>query len=112
MLLDHRTAVVTGAAAGIGAAIAERLAESGAQVVLADVDADEGAALAARLNGRGLAACFVRCDVGDLDAIADLKDQAVALHGRVDILVNKRATSPTRCCSCPATWPPASPASS
>lgn len=88
MLLDQKTAVVTGAAAGIGAAIAERLAEAGAQVVLADVNADQGAALAARLAGRGLVAHFVPCDVGDLGAIAALKDHAVAIHDRIDILVN------------------------
>ncbi|MFT3721704.1 SDR family NAD(P)-dependent oxidoreductase [Pseudorhodoferax sp.] len=87
-LLVDKTAVVTGAAAGIGAAIAERLAEAGAKVVLTDVNADQGEALAARLGARGLDASFIRCDVGDLDSVAAMTAQAIAAHGRIDVLVN------------------------
>src|SRR5579875_2866213 len=57
-----RTAVVTGAAAGIGAATARRLAAEGAGVVIADV-AESGEAVAAEINAAGGRAAFVRADV-------------------------------------------------
>ncbi|RKJ95144.1 SDR family NAD(P)-dependent oxidoreductase [Alicycliphilus denitrificans] len=88
MLLENKTAVVTGAAAGIGAAIAQRLAEAGANVVLTDVDTAKGAELAAALAGRGLRAHFMRCDAGDLQSIAAMTAEAIAQHGRIDVLVN------------------------
>lgn len=87
-LLEGRTAVITGAAAGIGAAIAQRLAEAGADVVLTDVNAGQGAKLAQELSGRGLQASFLPCDVSDLDSIAAMTAQAIALHDRIDVLVN------------------------
>ncbi len=59
---EGRSAVVTGGASGLGAAVARRLAERGAQVVIADRDAERGEALAGELGG---AAEFVRCDVTD-----------------------------------------------
>lgn len=55
--------LVTGAASGIGAAVATRFAESGATVVLADVDARRGEALAARIGG-----CFLACDVASAES--------------------------------------------
>ncbi|TYB39331.1 SDR family NAD(P)-dependent oxidoreductase [Actinomadura chibensis] len=55
---DGKVALITGGAHGIGAAVARRLARGGARVVLADVDAEAGGALAAELDG-----AFVRCDV-------------------------------------------------
>ena len=58
--MEGRVALVTGAASGIGAAVAELLALGGARLVLADVDADRGEKLAERVGGR-----FVRCDVGE-----------------------------------------------
>ena len=61
-----KTAVVTGAASGVGAASARRLAEDGAQVVVVDVD-ERGAEVADRVGGR-----FVRLDVGDGDAWIEL----------------------------------------
>lgn len=87
-LIANKTVVVTGAAAGIGAAIAERLAEAGGRIVLTDVDEAQGQALAERLAGRGFEASFIRCDVGDLDAVAAMTARAIEAHGRIDVLVN------------------------
>ncbi|EGD05027.1 dehydrogenase [Burkholderia sp. TJI49] len=88
MLISNKTAVVTGAASRIGAAIAERLAEEGAHVMLTDVDDLRGNELATRLIGRGLKASYLHCDSSNLESIAAMTARAVAQHCRVDVLVN------------------------
>ncbi|MEE8275773.1 MAG: SDR family oxidoreductase [Alphaproteobacteria bacterium] len=87
MGLDGKSAVVTGAARGIGAACAEALARKGARVVLSDIDAAAGEAEAGRLAGEGLDARFVACDVGDKTQVDALVATAVDAHGRLDICV-------------------------
>lgn len=81
--MDNRlgeVAVVTGAARGIGGAIARALASEVAHVVVSDVDAEAGAAMAARIGN----ATFVRCDTGDERDVRALIESA----GPVDVLVN------------------------
>lgn len=78
-----RVCIVTGGAQGIGEACVRRFAREGAVVVLADVDAAHGAALAAELN-----ATFIPCDVGDKAQVDALVAQVLAAHGRIDVLVN------------------------
>jgi len=77
--LDGRVAIVTGAARGIGAAIARRFAAEGAWVALLDIDADAVRAEAARIGGAAFA-----CDVADRASV----EAAVAAAGAADILVN------------------------
>ncbi len=81
--LAGRVCIVTGGAQGIGEACCRRLAREGAHVVMADVDAARGQALAAELK-----ALFVRCDVGDKSQVDALVAEAMAAHGRIDVLVN------------------------
>ncbi|HEV1999684.1 MAG TPA: SDR family oxidoreductase [Xanthobacteraceae bacterium] len=79
-----RTAIVTGAARGIGRACAERLLAEGAKVVIADIDEASGRETAQKL---GPNARFVRCDVGDARDVANLVTLAKA-SGDIDVLVN------------------------
>lgn len=84
-----RIAIITGAASGIGAALARALADKGVDLVLADVDAAGVAALAAELSEPGLIrAKGVELDVRDADAVAAVVDETVAEHGRLDMIFN------------------------
>ena len=78
-----RGCIVTGGAQGIGEACVRRFAAEGAQAVIADVDDLRGKALAQELG-----AMYVRCDVGDKLQVDALVAQALAAHGRIDVLVN------------------------
>ncbi|MEU6646324.1 3-oxoacyl-ACP reductase FabG [Saccharomonospora sp. NPDC046836] len=85
MLLKEKVAVVTGAAQGIGLAIARTFTEHGARVVVADLS-EEGAAGAARELGDS--AWGIACDVSDEDSVRAAFSGAVDRYGRVDVLVN------------------------
>jgi 3alpha(or 20beta)-hydroxysteroid dehydrogenase len=83
--LTGKVAIVTGAARGQGAAIARRFVEEGATVLITDVLAPEGEALAGELGPR---AGFRTLDVSDEAGWADVVQSLLAAHGRIDILVN------------------------
>jgi glucose 1-dehydrogenase len=85
MKLKDRTAIVTGAARGIGRACAERLLAEGARVILTDIDDATGAAARAAL---GDAAHYVHCDVGDKAQVDRMVMDVARKHGAVDILIN------------------------
>lgn len=88
--LTGKVALVTGAARGIGYAIAAKLAENGADVVLFDLCPEEaGAAAAEQISAEyHVNACFRRCDVSDYDAVQETVKAVVKELGGVDILVN------------------------
>jgi len=83
--LDGQTAIVTGAATGIGEAIATRLAASGATVAIVDLDI-EGAARVAATIGRG--AFAIRANITHSVAVEEVVADVLARTGRIDILVN------------------------
>lgn len=91
--LQGRKALITGSTDGIGAAIAQRIAAEGAQVVVTGRNAERGAAVERAIRDRGGAGDFIQADLGlGGEAIFGLADAAVdALGGPVDLLVNNAA---------------------
>jgi NAD(P)-dependent dehydrogenase (short-subunit alcohol dehydrogenase family) len=87
-LLDDRIAIVTGAARGIGRAVARRFAEEGAVVYGVDVVADELTAEMAALAERGLDAVAVPADVSSEVDVDTLVARVLAERGRIDVLAN------------------------
>lgn len=82
--LVGRTAVITGAGGGIGRGIAARFADEGAEIVIAEYDADAGQSAAAEIVAAGGAARFVPTDITDKASVVT----TMALAGPVDIVVN------------------------
>lgn len=83
-----RRVLVTGAARGMGAAIARGFSDGGAHVVLADLDADALASVAADLRDTGRSCSTVVLDVTDGDAVLGARDEVHGEGGRIDVLVN------------------------
>jgi len=88
MTLANQIAIVTGAASGIGRATAQALAEAGARVVVADIDAEGGERTAAALRDQGRQATFVRVDMTDPASIEQFAARVQTEVGAVDVLVN------------------------
>ncbi len=86
--LTGRGALVTGAASGIGAAIADVLAAAGARVALADVDRPGAEAVAERIRASGADARAFRCDVSKRSDVDELVSAAHSAFGRLDVLCN------------------------
>jgi 2-hydroxycyclohexanecarboxyl-CoA dehydrogenase len=88
MRIERKTAVITGAASGIGRATAEALAAAGAHVVLGDIAEDKGKQAAEAIRASGADADFVRLDVTDLASIEAFRGAIYASGRQVDIVVN------------------------
>ncbi len=90
--LGGAVALVTGANRGIGAAIARRLAEAGAHVIVSARRLEAAQAVADDLTSDGMTASAVPCDVARYDQVVAAVEQCLALHGRIDILINNAGT--------------------
>ena len=88
-LLDQRV-IVTGAASGFGAAIAQHLASMGARVLVADLDGTGAQAMADRIGGPTLA-CAV--DISNQDQVQAMAQTAMQAWGGIDVLVNNAGTT-------------------
>ena len=95
--LAGKVAFITGGGGGIGRATAERFAEEGAKVVVADIDGPAGEAAAASARARaansGGDAHFVRCDVTERAAVEAAIAQTIARYGKLDVLHNNAGGS-------------------
>src|SRR5690606_26158502 len=89
--LRSRSCIVTGAATGIGEAIAHLMAEEGGRVAVVDVDEVRGEATAAAIREAGGEAIFIRADVSQEEEVARMTSIVVETFGGVDVLVNNAA---------------------
>ncbi|MDH4155319.1 MAG: 3-oxoacyl-[acyl-carrier-protein] reductase [Nitrospira sp.] len=88
MSLQGRTAIVTGAAQGIGRAIAEALAQAGADIAVADLDPNRSAETVAAVEKNGRKALNLKVNVADTGDTKAMVEQVIKAWGKVDILVN------------------------
>ena len=86
--LEGKTAMITGAAGGIGAAISEGLAYAGAEVALCGRTLEKCQALADRINANGGKATAYHLDVSDMSEIVPRVEEIVARYGKIDVLFN------------------------
>src|SRR6478736_288005 len=86
--LKHKVAFVPGGYGGLGAAVAEALAEAGATVAIAGRSADKAQALAKELTAKGHAVFGLEVDAESVDSIRNATDAVAAKFGRLDILAN------------------------
>lgn len=91
--MNHSIVVITGAGQGLGFAIARRFAQSGAHVVIAEINPDTGRQAAETLRGEGYAAQFEPLDVRDPAQSAALAGRLVREHGHIDVWINNAGIS-------------------
>ena len=96
MLLEGKTAVITGAASGIGRASAEAMAREGASVAILDSNPDAGQQAAEELTTQGYAAAFFRVDVSNEKQVRNAMAEILGKFQRIDILHNNAGIAP-RC---------------
>jgi len=91
MRLRGKISIVTGAAAGLGRAVAVRFAREGAKTVIADWDGPAGTALADELQRSAMDALFLQTDISDEASVKNLVGAAIERYGRIDVLYNNAA---------------------
>jgi len=94
-LVNNKVVIVTGAARGIGAGIAADLAEKGAHVVIADLNADAARQTASKISSGGNNAIAVAVDVSSRASVKALIDETVSRFGRLDVMFNNAGISQT-----------------
>jgi NAD(P)-dependent dehydrogenase (short-subunit alcohol dehydrogenase family) len=94
---EGKVAFVTGAASGIGKATAEAFAAESAAVMIADIQVEQGRAVAAGLKASGVQAAFVECDVRSEDAIRNAIAETVCQFGRLDCAYNNAGIGSSHC---------------
>jgi len=92
--LKNKVAIITGSSRGIGASIAEALAEFGASVVVSSRSQEAIDKVAKRITDNGFDATACACHVGDEIQLQNLVDSTIDKYGRVDILVNNAGINP------------------
>ncbi len=98
MRFTGKTVIVTGAAGGLGSAMAAGFAREGGDVAIIDLPGTGGSEVAQRINDSGPAgsAFFVPCDLADLDRTAQVVRGLAGAHGGIDVLVNNAAIFPRK----------------
>ncbi|MFA5926051.1 MAG: SDR family NAD(P)-dependent oxidoreductase [Parcubacteria group bacterium] len=94
MLLENKTAIVTGAAKGIGKGIALALAKEGSNVVVSDIDQKESETVTEEIKKIGPKALAVQCDVSKKEEVENLFSKTIQEFGHADILVNNAGIYP------------------
>ncbi|PKD44963.1 SDR family NAD(P)-dependent oxidoreductase [Rhodohalobacter barkolensis] len=89
----NRTVIVTGASNGIGRAVAKLFATNYYNVVIADLDAENGNSLQDELLSEGRQAQFIHCDVSDPKSIQNMVKETIKRYQRIDILINNAGIS-------------------
>lgn len=92
--LKGKTAIITGGAMGIGAGIVYRLAEAGANIVIADINKEVGKAFINELKDNNWKAEFIKTDVSNEKEVQATVDFAIKTYGSIDILVNNAGIFP------------------
>lgn len=92
-MLPDKIAIVTGASKGIGGAIALRLAKEGTNIVIADVDTNEGEKVAQMIREMGRECLVVKCDVRNSQEVEEMVKKTIQKFARIDILVNNAGVS-------------------
>lgn len=83
-----KNVLITGAASGLGKALAEKFAENGYHIIVADIQDAAGNEFVYQLNSNGTRAQYFHCDVGDLQSMQDLSETIRSKYKSLDVLIN------------------------